>query len=96
MGVSGVPDIRESGQIREWPAASPGQYLAYPNTLRAIFFLIRRVGQCRRAPDSEAPRSRQSGRKKDEIWDVVKNVEEVITKGGKATSEREALGVQIL
>ena len=27
MGVSGVPDIRESGQIREWPAASPGQYL---------------------------------------------------------------------
>jgi hypothetical protein len=30
------------------------------------------------------------GRKKDEIWDLAKNVEEVITKGGKATSERSA------
>ncbi len=28
------------------------------------------------------------GRKKDEIWDLVKNVEKVITKGGKATSEK--------
>jgi hypothetical protein len=36
------------------------------------------------------------GRKKDEIWDLVKTVEKVITKGGKATREREALGVQIL
>ena len=35
------------------------------------------------------------GRKKDEIWDLVKNVEKVITKGGKG-DEREALGVQIL
>ena len=30
------------------------------------------------------------GRKKDEIWDLVKNVEEVITKGGNATGERSA------
>ena len=28
------------------------------------------------------------GRKKDEIWDLVKNVEKVITKSGKATSEK--------
>ena len=28
------------------------------------------------------------GRKKDEIWDLVKNVEKVITKDGKATSEK--------
>ena len=28
------------------------------------------------------------GRKKDEIWDLVKNVGKVITKGGKATSEK--------
>ena len=28
------------------------------------------------------------GRKKDEIWDLVKNVEKVISKDGKATSEK--------
>jgi hypothetical protein len=30
----------------------------------------------------------QCGRKKDEIWDLVKNVEKVITKSGAATSEK--------
>ena len=36
------------------------------------------------------------GRKKDEIWDLVKNVEIVISKDGNLGDEREALGVQIL
>ena len=89
MGVSGVPDIRESGQIREWPAASPGQYLAYQNLYSSgSFFLIRRVGQCRRAP--EAPQSGSAGGRKTRSGTLRKNVEEVITKGGKATSERSA------
>ena len=30
------------------------------------------------------------GRKQDEIWDLVKHVEKVITKGGKATRARSA------
>ena len=38
------------------------------------------------------------GRTKDEIWDLVKNVEIVISKDGnlQVGDEREALGVQIL
>jgi hypothetical protein len=42
MGASGVPDIRESGQIREWPAGSPGQYLPVTVATRILvrlFFL---------------------------------------------------------
>ena len=87
MGVSRVPDIRESGQIREcqWPAASPGQYLAYP---KCSFFFN---SACWAMPaGSRSAAQSAGGRKKDEIWDLVKNVEEVITKGGKATGERSA------
>ena len=84
MGVSGVPDIRESGQIREWPAASPGQLLAYPSTRPdALFYSSRVMPAASRSAAQSA-----GGRKKDEIWDLVKNVEKVITKSGKATSEK--------
>ena len=82
MRVSGVPDIRESGQIREWPRASgtsPGQYLAY----HSLFFFNSQMPAGSRSAAQSA-----GGRKKDEIWDLVKNVEKVITKGGKATSEK--------
>ena len=86
MGASGVPDIRESGQIREWPAASPGQYLAHPNTRRLLFL----NSACLAMPaGSRSAAQSAGGRKKDEIWDLVKTVEKVITKGGKATTRSE-------
>ena len=86
MGVSGVPDIREPGQIREWPAASPGRTWLTRILVGLFFLKIRRVGQMPAGSRSAAQSA--GGRKKDEIWDLVKNVEKVITKSGKATSEK--------
>ncbi len=64
--ISGSRVKSGSGQL---PAASPGQYLAYPNTRPALFVLIRR-----RAMPAGSRSAAQSagGRKKDEIWDLVK------------------------
>ena len=92
MGVPGVPDIRESGQIREcqWPAASPGQYLAYP---KCSFFVN---SACWAMPaGSRSAAQSAGGRKKGEIWDLVKKRR----KGDherRQGDEQEALGVQIL
>jgi hypothetical protein len=89
--------IKQIQKTEKKSLVDPGRHFPvpyYPNTRPALFFLIRRVGQCRRAP--EAPQSGSAGGRKTRSGTLRKNVEEVITKGGKATSEREALGVQIL
>ena len=86
MGVSGVPDIRESGQIREWPAAAPGGTWR-TRVLVPTLFLLKKGASAMPAGSRSAAQT-AGGRKKDEIWDLVKNVEKVITKDGKATSEK--------
>ena len=67
MGVSGVPDIRESGQIREWPAAAPGSTWRTRVHVPGFFFAM--------PAGSRSAAQTAGGRKKDEIWDLVKNVE---------------------